>query len=101
MKPLYSRMMAPSLLSPLTLDELAAMIDHRCDLYKVPNPFPPETVELLFKLTGGIPREALRLCAIAYEFSKLARSKEVSTELLTDAHAELQLKEGDGTAEEQ
>jgi general secretion pathway protein A len=101
MKPLYSRMMAPSLLSPLTLDELAAMIDHRCDLYKVPNPFPPDTVEQLFKLTGGIPREALRLCAIAYEFSKLARSKEVSTELLTDAHAELQLREGDSAAEEQ
>ena len=101
MKPLYSRMMAPSLLSPLTLDELAAMVDHRCDLYKVPNPFPPDTVEQLFKLTGGIPREALRLCAIAYEFSKLARSKEVSTELLIDAHAELQLREGDSPAEEQ
>lgn len=101
MKPLYSRMMAPSLLSPLTLDELAAMIDHRCDRYKVSNPFPPETVELLFKLTGGIPREALRLCAIAYEFSKLARSEEVSTELLNDAYAELQLHEGESPAGEQ
>lgn len=101
MKPLYSRMMAPSLLSPLTLDELSAMIDHRCELYKVANPFPPDTVEMLFKLTGGIPREALRLCAIAYEFSKLARAKEVSTELLSDAHAELQLREADAPAEEQ
>jgi general secretion pathway protein A len=101
MKPLYSRMMAPSLLSPLTLDELAAMIAHRCEIYKVPNPFPPETVEQLFKLTGGIPREALRLCAIAYEFSKLARSKEASIELLTDAHAELQLREEASPVEEQ
>lgn len=101
MKPLYSRMMAPSLLSPLTLDELSAMIDHRCELYKVANPFPPETVEMLFKLTGGIPREALRLCAIAYEFSKLARAKEVSTDLLTDAHGELQLREASAPTEEQ
>lgn len=101
MKPLYSRMMAPSLLSPLTLDELAAMIAHRCERYKVANPFPPETVEMLFKLTGGIPREALRLCAIAYEFSKLARSKEVSTDLLSDAHAELQLRDADAPVEEQ
>ncbi|HEX8355463.1 MAG TPA: AAA family ATPase [Pyrinomonadaceae bacterium] len=101
MKPLYSRMMAPSLLSPLTLDELSAMIDHRCEIYKVANPFPPDTVELLFKLTGGIPREALRLCAIAYEFSKLARAKEVSTDLLSDAHGELQLREANAPAEEQ
>lgn len=101
MKPLYSRMMAPSLLSPLTLDEMSAMIDHRCELYKVANPFPPETVEMLFKLTGGIPREALRLCAIAYEFSKLARAKEVSTDLLTDAHGELQLREANAPVEEQ
>lgn len=101
MKPLYSRMMAPSLLSPLTLDEMSAMIDHRCELYKVANPFPPETVEMLFKLTGGIPREALRLCAIAYEFSKLARAKEVSTEMLSDAHGELQLREANAPAEEQ
>lgn len=101
MKPLYSRMMAPSLLSPLTLDELSAMIDHRCELYKVANPFPPDTVETLFKLTGGIPREALRLCAIAYEFAKLARAKEVSSDLLSDAYEELQLRDGNDAAEEQ
>ena len=101
MKPLYSRMMAPSLLSPLTLDELSAMIDHRCELYKVANPFPPDTVETLFKLTGGIPREALRLCAIAYEFAKLARAKEVPTNLLADAYEELQLRDGNGAAEDQ
>jgi general secretion pathway protein A len=101
MKPLHSRMMAPSVLSPLTLDELSAMIAHRCERYKVSNPFPADTVELMFKLTGGIPREALRLCAIAYEFARLARTENVSTELLSDAYSELELRDNESEAEDE
>lgn len=101
MKPLHSRMIAPSVLSPLTLDELAAMIAHRCERYKTANTFPSDTVELIFKLTGGIPREALKLCAIAYEFSRLARTKEVSLDLLNEAFAELQLRDNQSEEEEE
>ena len=100
MKPLHSRMIAPSVLSPLTLDELAAMIAHRCERYKTANPFPSDTIELMFKLTGGIPREALKLCAIAYEFSRLARTNEVSLDLLNGAYAELQLRDNQSEEEE-
>jgi CRISPR/Cas system CSM-associated protein Csm2 small subunit len=64
----------------------------------VSNPFPADTVELMFKLTGGIPREALRLCAIAYEFARLARTENVSTELLNDAYSELELRDKESEA---
>ena len=101
MKPLHSRMIAPSVLSPLTLDELSAMIAHRCERYKVRNPFPTDTVELIFKLTSGVPREALRLCAIAYEFAKLARSEKVSREMLSDAYSELQLRDTESAPEDE
>ncbi len=93
LKPLHSRVIAPSVLSPLTLDELGAMIAHRCERFKTDNPFSNNTIELIFKLTGGIPREALKLCAIAYEFSRLARTKEVSLDLLNEAYTELQLRD--------
>jgi hypothetical protein len=48
-------------------------IDHRCRLRKIKNPFPPDAVDRLFALTGGIPRSALRLCAISFEMAKLSR----------------------------
>ena len=101
MRPLHSRMIAPSVLSPLTLDELAAMLAHRCERYKVSNPFPDDTLELIFKLTGGIPREALRLCAIAYEFAKLARTEKISTALLSEAYSELQLRDTESEDEDE
>lgn len=59
-KALYSRLVAPSVLSPLAPDELDGMIEHRCKLRKIKNPFPPESIERLYALTGGIPRSTLQ-----------------------------------------
>jgi general secretion pathway protein A len=91
-KALYSRLMAPSVLSPLAPDEISGMIEHRCKLRKVRNPFSSEAVDRLFALTGGIPRSALRLCAISYEMAKLSRIERVPVELIDTAFSEMQLE---------
>jgi general secretion pathway protein A len=91
-KALYSRLVAPSVLSPLAPDELNGMIEHRCRLRKVKNPFPPEAVDRLFALTGGIPRSALRLCAISFEMAKLSRLDTVQVDLIDTAYGEMQLE---------
>ncbi len=101
-KALYSRLVAPSVLSPLAPDELNGMIEHRCRLRKVRNPFPTEAIDRLYALTGGIPRAALRLCAISYEMAKLSRLDRVPADLIDTAYGEMQLEaELDGDNEDE
>ncbi len=100
-KALYSRLVAPSVLSPLAPDELDGMINHRCKLRKIRNPFPAESIERLYALTGGIPRSTLRLCAIAFEMAKLARMEMVSVSLVDTAYAEMALEIDSETDDEQ
>jgi len=100
-KALYSRLVAPSVLSPLAPDELDGMIEHRCKLRKIKNPFPPESIERLYALTGGIPRSTLRLCAISFEMAKLARMERVSVDLVDTAYAEMGLEIDSESEDEQ
>jgi general secretion pathway protein A len=100
-KALYSRLVAPSVLSPLAPDELDGMIEHRCKLRKIKNPFPPESIERLYGLTGGIPRSTLRLCAISFEMAKLARMERVSVDLIDTAYAEMELEIDSESEDEQ
>jgi general secretion pathway protein A len=91
-KPLYSRLMAPSVLLPLSLEETAGMIERRCQLAKIKNPFPTESIERIFLLSVGVPRSALRLCAISYEMTKLAKLQDVPAELIETAFDEMKLE---------
>jgi Cdc6-like AAA superfamily ATPase len=77
------------------------MIEHRCKLRKIRNPFPAESVERLYALTGGIPRSTLRLCAIAFEMAKLARMDSVSVDLIDTAYAEMRLEANSEADDEQ
>lgn len=65
-----SRIFAPSLLAPLTLNETREMIAYRCEQVQVPNPFSSETVEAIYLKTGGIPREILKISLMAWELMK-------------------------------
>jgi general secretion pathway protein A len=87
-KAIKSRIFASSLLAALTPDEMAAMIDNRCRFAEIPNPFPPPTLERLYELTAGIPRDTLKLCTLAYEMMLMGREREVSVDLLESACAE-------------
>lgn len=92
---LYNRLIAPTVLSPLTLEELHGMLLKRCEVHKIKFPFTDPSVERIFILTGGTPRSALRLCALAWEMAKLARSETVSPDLIDLAFKEMTLKDNE------
>jgi general secretion pathway protein A len=87
-KALYSRIFAPSLLAPLSLEETAAMIDYRCQVSDIENPFSAETIDRIYEITNGVPRNALKLCALSYALLDLAGEKKVGLALLDAAVAE-------------
>lgn len=68
-KAIRSRIFAPSLLAPLTLNETREMIAYRCEQAQVPNPFPNETIDAIYLKTGGIPREVLKIALMAWELA--------------------------------
>src|SRR5919112_830373 len=69
-KAIRSRIFAPSHLAPLSLTETGEMVNFRCELAGIPNPFNNGAVETLYTLTGGVPREVLKVAAIAWRFSQ-------------------------------
>lgn len=61
-KAIKSRVFAPSILTPLTLEETEKMIDFRCKIMECDNPFSSESIESIYQITNGIPRNIVKLC---------------------------------------
>jgi type II secretory pathway predicted ATPase ExeA len=87
-KAIRSRIFAPSILDPLTLGETKAMIDYRCERAEIKNPIPDPVAERIYDITGGIPRDILTICDVAYELMRLRGDKIMSPELLEVAAQE-------------
>lgn len=66
-KALFSRMFYQSMLSPLTLDETVAMIEHRCTIEKIPNPFSEAQIEEIYQESKGVPRDIIKLAVYHME----------------------------------
>jgi general secretion pathway protein A len=66
---LRSRILTISTLNPFTIADLEAMIMFRCDRAKQDVNFPPESIDAIFRLTGGKPRSVLKLCELAWFLS--------------------------------
>lgn len=66
-KALFSRLFYQSILSPLTLDETVAMIEHRCTIEKIPNPFNQSQIEEIYQVSRGVPRDAIKHCVYLLE----------------------------------
>jgi general secretion pathway protein A len=82
---LSSRVIAPSVLTPLTADEVAGMIQKRCEFGKIENPFTRSSAERVFSHSGGVPRTALRVAGLAYEMARLGGITEIPAELVDAA----------------
>ena len=54
------------MLAPLTMEDTAAMIRFRCERAGSKLKFPPDAVETVYTLTGGVPREVLKVCGVSY-----------------------------------
>lgn len=66
-----SRIVAPIVMQPLTMEETRNMIQSRLDSWEMENPFSPEAIATVYNLSGGIPREILLLCQGACDAAAL------------------------------
>ena len=83
-----SRMYASSLMEPLLYEEMAGMIDYRCKLAEIPNPFSPEALQEIFNVTQGIPREVLKVCDLAYAMGTMLDQPIIDPDIVLSAFAE-------------
>lgn len=90
-KALRSRIFAPSLLAALTLQETSDMVAFRCTQARLANPFDDAALETLYTLTGGVPREVLKVAAVAWRFSQSDGKTKVSSEMIEEAAGEASL----------
>lgn len=74
-KALRSRIFAPSMLAPLSLNETEEMVEFRCKQVGERNAFTREAIESLYTLTGGVPREILKVAAVAWRFAGASGQK--------------------------
>jgi type II secretory pathway predicted ATPase ExeA len=87
-KALRSRIFAPSVLDALTLGETEHMISYRCEQAGMENPFTTEAIKEIYRLTGGIPREILKTCAIGVELMREYELTQVEPEMIATIHNE-------------
>lgn len=66
-KGLRSRAFSAQLLPLMTLEETRAMLDFRCDLNGIKNPFDGGAIGNIHAFSGGVPRDSLILAAFAYD----------------------------------
>jgi hypothetical protein len=76
----------------MSLSEVEKMVQHRCDYYKFPNPFPAPAIRRIYELSGGIPRDVLRICGTAHQMLQLMKVASAPPELIDQAYSELQLE---------
>jgi len=91
-KAIRSRIFAPSHLAALSLSETEEMLNFRCARAEVPVPFTPDAYQAIYTLSGGVPRDILKVAAVAYRF---AGGAAITPELCADAAKEALLSEDD------
>jgi len=79
---LVSRIAVTSNLDALTLEDTQAMIDFRCHIGQVENPFELAAVEAIYTNSKGIPREAIKLCAMSVQYALLNELKVIPREIV-------------------
>lgn len=92
-KAIRSRIFAPSLLAPLSLAETREMVAFRCEQAQVTNPFTDAALEAVYATTGGVPREILKVCAVAWDMAQMADLSKVPPDLIEAAASEAMLHE--------
>ncbi len=79
---LVSRIAVSSTLDALTLEETGEMIEYRCGQAKVANPFEPSAIEAVYQWSKGVPREAIKLCAMSVQYAELNKLSHIPADLV-------------------
>ena len=86
---LVSRIAATSNLDTLTLEDITELINFRCSVSQIGNPFSSEAVESIFQYSKGIPREAIKLCAMSVQYAKLNELEVIPREIVDLAKGDM------------
>lgn len=86
---LVSRIAVTSNLDALTLEDVNSMINFRCAVAQIENPFESDAVEAIFNYSKGIPREAVKLCAMSVQYALLNDLKTVPREIVEIAKVDM------------
>jgi general secretion pathway protein A len=86
---LVSRIAVSSTLDALTLEEITGMISFRCHVAGVNNPFEADAISAIYELSKGVPREAIKLCAMAVQYAALNNLEIIPADLVELASADI------------
>lgn len=86
---LVSRIAVSSTLDALTPEETAGMIDFRCTVAGVKNPFDADAVQAVYQWSKGVPREAIKLCAMAVQYATLNSLDHIPADLVEVAATDI------------
>jgi general secretion pathway protein A len=79
---LVSRIAVSSTLDALTPEETAEMISFRCRVAGVENPFESDAITGIYQWSKGVPREAIKLCAMAVQYATINNLKTIPADLV-------------------
>lgn len=89
-KALTSRIATRSTLEPLELADTEAMIRFRLQVAGCPpDLFTGEAIEAVYRASGGVPREANKICMAAYTLAGFAGAPRIDAALVAQAIAEV------------
>jgi len=86
---LVSRIAVSSTLDALTPQETAGMINFRCNVAGVDNPFEADSITAIYQWSKGVPREAIKLCAMAVQYATINNLKTIPADLVELAAADI------------
>jgi general secretion pathway protein A len=79
---LVSRIAVSSSLDALSPEEISGMIDFRCTVAGVKNPFEPRAIQAVYHWSKGVPREAIKLCAMSVQYAALNNLRQIPADLV-------------------
>jgi general secretion pathway protein A len=86
---LVSRIAVTSNLDALTLADTLGMINFRCHVAGIENPFESAAVEAIYTYSKGIPREAIKLCAMSVQYALLNDLQSIPKEIVDMAQTDM------------
>jgi general secretion pathway protein A len=86
---LVSRIAVSSTLDALSPEEIEGMISFRCHVAGVKNPFEPDAIAAIYDQSKGVPREAIKLCAMAVQYAVLNGLETIPTDLVALAAGDI------------
>jgi general secretion pathway protein A len=82
---LASRVFVYSTLDPLTREDTERMIQFRCERAGARVEFDDEALRLVFDVTGGVPREVLKVCDAAFLLAQMNGLERIPVEVIERA----------------